>query len=203
MYAKVAQLLIETIELIMLSSPACLVSPLIWNRYESLLRRSLVNVPRIVSDSLNRISKRNQKLQSQVSLHATTPKQRVIRLLDTAFEDVDVATLGDACLALMHDPDSLVTTYLQWGSSLYRTGSARIYLTVRLLRGCCAGRNGLDEPITRFISRSGNHVGLSKPSLFRILAELFRSKHLTVGKYLQWLIARGGTNRPLAPAQVC
>ena len=202
-FAEILQQLIDMIKSLILTSPECFISPQMWAKYEPLLRRSLDSTTEDICDSLNQISNRNKEIWGQASLPASTPKQQVIQLLDMVFDDVDVATLEDACRSLVPDTSSLVTTFLQWGSSVYRTGMARIYLSIRLLRALPIKMGGLDTPITTFLANCEEHVGLSRPSLFRILAELFRSKHLNVGRYLQWLMARGGTNVASLPNQVC
>ena len=202
-FAGILRQLIDMVKSLILTSPACFISPQMWANYEPLLRRSLDSTTESLCDSLNQISRRNKEIRGQASLPAATPKQRVIKLLDMVFDDVDIATLADACQCLMPDTNSLVTTFLQWGSSVYRTGMARIYLSIRLLRGLPINMGGLDTPITAFLANREEHIGLSRPSLFRILAELFRSKHLNVGRYLQWLMARGGTNVASLPNQVC
>ena len=202
-FAGVLRQLIDMIKSLILTSPACFISPHMWAKYEPLLRRSLDSATKNLRDSLNQISRRNKVIWDQASLPATTPKQRVIQLLDVVFDDVDIATLADACRSLMPDTNSLVTTFLQWGSSVYRTGMARVYLSIRLLRGLPIKMGGLHSPITAFLANGKEHVGLSRPNLFRILAELCRSKHLNVGRYLQWLMARGGTNVASLQNQVC
>lgn len=185
------------------SHPACFLLPQIWHQYEALLRRSLHDRASNISDSIDNISRRNKQLRSESAKREITPRQKVIQLLDTAFENFNITNLADACLALLDDIDTLVITCLQWGSSLYRFGDARVYLTARLLRKFGGSRNVLDKCITQFVATPAIHDGLSKPSLFRIFAELFRSKHLNAGKYLQWLMARGGALGTPAPDQVC
>ena len=202
-FAGISRQLIDMIKSLILTSPACFISPQMWSKYEPLLRRRLDSTTGSLCDSLNQISRRNKDIWGQASLPATTPKQRVIQLLDMVFDDVDIATLADSCRSLMSDTNSLVTTFLQWGSSVYRTGMARIYLSIRLLRGLPIETGGLNTPITTFLANYEEHVGLSRTSLFRILAELFRSKHLNVGRYLQWLMARGGTNVAPLSNRVC
>ncbi|KAL8792612.1 MAG: hypothetical protein Q9195_004835 [Heterodermia aff. obscurata] len=201
-FAGINRQLIDMIKSLILTSPACFISPQMWAKYEPLLRRSLDSTTESLCDSLNQISRRNKEIWGQASVPAATPKQRIIQLLDMVFDDVDIATLADTCRSLMPDTNSLVTTFLQWGSSVYRTGVARIYLSIRLLRGLPIDMGGLDTPITKFLANWEEHNGLSRPNLFRILAELFRSKHLNVGRYLQWLMARDGTNVASFPNQV-
>ena len=194
--------LTEVLRSVLISNPDCFLSPCMWGKYELLLRRKIGNQTRTVSESLNHLSQRNKGMDSRASLRADSPYRRIVQLLDTTDKDIEISTLADSCLGHMPDVDALVNTCLQWGSSLYRTGNARVYTTVRLLRRWCADPIRLDVSITKFLSNSGDHVGLSRPTLFRILAELFRSKHLCVGKYLQWLMAKGGTTGLSASAKV-
>lgn len=202
-FAGILRQLIDMIKSLILTSPECFISPQMWAKYEPLLRHSLDSTTESICDSLDQISSRNKEIWGQASLPPATPKQRVIQLLDMVFDDVDIVTLADTCQSLIPDTNSLVSIFLQWGSSVYRTGMARIYLITRLLRGLPIKTGGLDTPVMTFLANCDEHVGLSRPSLFRILVELFRSKHLNVGRYLQWLMARGGTNVASLPSQVC
>lgn len=67
----------------------------------------------------------------------------------------------------------------------------RAYAAARLLR--IWKRKGVDlqGPIFNFLAACSDVTGLHKKDIYKLLAELVRSRHLSVGKYLQWLIARG------------
>ena len=182
----------------MLTHPACFLLPLSWNKDEGLLRRTLDDSTTPLSSAFDQISIRNGQLQSEISQRGRTPKQKVIQLLDGSLENINFTSIANACLEVYRDIDAFVMTCLQWGSSAHRTGHARIYLTARLLRRSCEKQIVLDRCVFDFVTTAAIYDGLSKPSLYRILAELFRSKHLSAGKYLQWLMAKGafGTSDP-------
>ena len=186
----------------MLSHPACFLLPLSWNKDEALLRRTLNNSTIPLSGAMDQISLRNSQLQSEFSRRGKTPRQKVIQLLDSSLEDINVQSLANACLEVYQDIDAFVMTCLQWGSSAHRSGHARIYLTARLLRISCKNQTVLDRCVLAFVATAAVSNGLHKSSLYRILAELFRSKHLSAGKYLQWLMARGSAFRTSDPKQV-
>ena len=186
----------------MLSYPACFLLPLSWEKDEALLRRTLKDSTTPLSDAVEQIAIRNSQLQSEILQRGKTPRQKVIQLLDGSLENINVANLARACLEVYHDIDAFVMTCLQWGSSAHRSGHARIYLTARLLRRSCENQIVLDRCVLAFVATAAVCDGLSKPSLYRILAELFRSKHLSAGKYLQWLMARGSAFATSDPKQV-
>ena len=193
----------DLLKLALLSVPGCFLLPRTWNTYEPLLRQSLNDNAEVLMVPLSNVSERNMQLQSQVVHRFSTSKQKVIQLLDSAGEDINIFQLVDTALYFLHSTDALVFTCLEWGSSAYRTGNARVYLSARILRICSNSKDGLDASVLQFLAAAAHHKDLSTSVLYRILAELFRSKHLSVGKYLQWLMARGRVNTRPITEEVC
>ena len=156
---------------------------------------------------LEPISKRNLRLQTTVSQPPgwrppSTARQRLISILDTVQTDVHFSNVTEDCLQTIDDFDVLIATCLEWASSRNRDGDDRVYICTRLLRQCSKVRAGLDTSIMRFIATRASFADLSIEKLYRLLAELLRSKHIAPGRYLSWLMARGNLSGHPTTAQV-
>lgn len=116
---------------------------------------------------------------------------------------LNTETLACDCLATLSDARALVSTVLRWASSLYREGAHRVYLATRLLRRWCRSGVDIDGAILSYFHSSDMNKGSDPRNVFRIVAELVRSKNFSVGKYLQWLIATGSLNQSQDTSSVC
>lgn len=96
----------------------------------------------------------------------------------------------------------LISTLLQWACSCYRTGSHRIYLATRLLRRWSHLGADVYEGVISYLQNMTWADSGELHILLRIVAELVRSKHFSVGRYLQWLIATGSLGQDSNPASV-
>lgn len=108
---------------------------------------------------------------------------------------LNTETLACECLATISDARTLVSTVLKWASSLYREGAHRAYLATRLLRRWSRSGLDIDSAILSYFHSSDMNKGSDPRNVFRIVAELVRSKNFSVGKYLQWLIATGSVHQ--------
>ena len=205
-YGPVIQQLVNTLKSFMISDPTCFLMPRLWHKYESILRKYIEGDEHVVHDCFEHISIRNLRLMQVLRVNIwrppNTPRQRIIAVLDNMPTDSNFVRLANDCLQIMDDFDGLVATCLEWASSLHRDGYERIYISARLLRQCGKARGGLETSVMKFLAANSGLVGLSCARLYRILAELLRSNHLTPGKYLSWLMARGNLHGPPTPDQV-
>ena len=118
-------------------------------------------------------------------------EQRLIVLLDKVSFSVDIGNFADTCLSAANDQTLLITICLNWATSLTRFGHARIYLVIRLFRRWAKLNIGLERPILDFLASNPDLPPLQKANVYKLLAELVHSKNLSIGKYLQWLMAKG------------
>lgn len=183
------------VKTIMLSAPACFILPICWSEYEGAIKSCLDTEESRLHSSFDSISKRNERLGNRSLNQKTqaTPshRQTIIVYLDSLCEDQSFRKVASACLRVTSDYDLLVRTCIEWSSSVYRHGRFRAYAAARLLRIWKGKGVDLQRPIFDFLAASSDVPGLQKKTLYKLLAELVRSRHLSVGKYLQWLIARG------------
>jgi mediator of RNA polymerase II transcription subunit 12 len=196
--------LLEYLEKILLkllaTTPSCLLLPRTWDVNLPVLQHLVSRHPHTqVLSSVNDLDRRVKRLQHRLGAHSDSkdPTRRVISLLDSLeyVTAVDMERTACDCLATMPDAHTLVSTVLKWAASLYREGVHRIYLATRLLRRWCRSGVDVDSAILSYFLSPDSSQGCDPRNIFRIVAELIRSKNFSVGKYLQWLIATGSIHR--------
>lgn len=188
------------------NAPDCFLLPKVWHKYEAILNEQMINANDDIMASLEQISKRNscfdKSLKDEPWQRPDTPRQRLIRILDTMPINGSFVKLSRDCLETANDFNLLVATCFEWAASLYRNGEARVYTVARLLRRCNAYEKPLDDPILNFLASASKNTGIFMGAVYRIIAELLRSKHFSASRLLSWLIARGGLRRIEALEQV-
>lgn len=177
--------------------PACLLLPISWPKHSAALKALVTkrNLPQI-AQAVEKLDGRNARLLSFVrngKSSSRTCAARVFHKLDSInyASPIRIEDLSHECMEITSNAVQLISTLLHWACSCYRAGSHRIYLATRLLRRWSHLGADVYEGIISYLQsmswvKSGEiHV------LLRIVAELVRSKHFSVGRYLQWLIATG------------
>ncbi|KAF6237053.1 hypothetical protein HO173_004932 [Letharia columbiana] len=194
-YDTVFKQLAKLLKTVMLSAPACFILPACWSKYGDAIKRCLDKNESRLQSTFDSLSKRNWRLRNrslnQSSQATKSHRQTIIVYLDSLYDHQSIGKIAGACLRVTGDYNLLVRTCIEWSSSVYRHGRFRAYAAARLLR--IWKRKGVDlqGPIFNFLAASPDVPGLQKRDVYRLLAELFRSQHMSVSKYLQWLIARG------------
>jgi mediator of RNA polymerase II transcription subunit 12 len=128
-----------------------------------------------------------------------TSAGRVYRILDAVDYNraVRIEEVSTDCMDIIPNPMNLVSVVLQWACSCYREGEHRVCLATRLLRRWAHLGADIYECVTAYLEgMSWAGTGDSR-IVFRIVAELVRSKTFAAGRYLQWLIATGSIAQDL------
>lgn len=179
----------------MIAKPACFIIPSSWLKYESLLRSCISDEETNLTSTFEQLSSRNLHLirsRDKHTRHAVEDaRPEILTLLDNISNPFNLKITSEACLQVNGNRELLIITMLEWASSLYRRGRLRVYIAVRLLRRWARLGVDISGPVLAFLAASSAMVGLQKDNVYRVIAELVRSKHFSVGKYLQWLLARG------------
>lgn len=182
---------------LLVKTPTCLLLPKAWERQHTLLTRLVSRHPHpqlthIIED-LDRRARRLIRPSQSPSSRTNDSARKVIALLDSVDYSVAIRIedLASTCIEIIPDSSRLTSTLLAWASSIYRDGSHRAYLVVRLLRKLGQFGVDIDESILSYLRSPGLTQGSNLHNLFRIIAELVRSKSFSIGQYLQWLIATG------------
>ena len=193
----------------MTSRPACLLLPRTWDSQKEVLQVLASKQPNSEFNKVIRnIDRRNRRLANASQKFGPTvksPKKEVVSLLDSLEHNtnINIEKVSTDCTRLLPDSQDLISTVLQWGSSIYREGAHRIYLVTRLIRKWNSMGIDTDSGILSFLTPAQPNKSTEPQNVFRIVAELTRSKHFSVGRYLQWLIATGSLSRNKDFSQVC
>ncbi|KAL8983564.1 MAG: hypothetical protein Q9177_004941, partial [Variospora cf. flavescens] len=197
LYSTVKIKIVDLIKTLIVSSPASFLLPKVWQKYKFMLQAVIGAADTALYDCFEAICKRNARLQSiagsdkdiELRVH-----QIVVKTLDaTISASVDITEVAQVLLSVQHNATLLVQDCLEWCTSLSRCrlGKARIYVAARLLGELSGIGIDIEIPIINFITASPRACGLDLSSFYAVIAELIRTRHFSVGRYLQWVIANG------------
>ena len=194
------------IDRLMMSSSSSLILPGCWSKCEGLIRSSSNVLHSAMPAMSEAIHERNMRVRvyhdgCQLPLQLSH-RARCINLLDALLDHASLEEVARQSIKALESGHVLINLCLRWCSTTYRAGSARIYAAVRLLRKWSRMGIDLERPILEFLASNEIHAELCSLNIYRVLAELTRSRHFSVGRYLQWLIAAGALNRSKTN-QVC
>lgn len=174
----------------------CFIMPETWSKCKKVLRNCL---------DLDNVSHR--KLFRYVGLYnemtaaspleqgkdSSTPQQAIIKLLDQSKSPYHAKSIMTECNALCPDVRSLILTVMRWATSRYRAPPHQLYLAVRLLRLWERDDYDVENVLFMFIAEPTNHAtdyGILK----HLVAELSRSRTISISNYMQSIIVRGGAH---------
>ncbi|KAL8807364.1 MAG: hypothetical protein Q9182_000703 [Xanthomendoza sp. 2 TL-2023] len=183
--------IVNLIKIVVVASPASFLLPGRWSTYQPMLQ-SVLGASQLAL--FENVSKRNMRLQALAGLSAeseVTTSQALLQAFDSMAPGVDLAKVALKTWEIAPDAQLLVRNCLYWSSSIYREGCARIYTAAGLLRGWSRMGIGIEAPILDFLAVDSKVADLEKGNLYRVIAELIRSKHFSVSNYLNWVIANG------------
>ncbi|KAI9840466.1 MAG: RNA polymerase II mediator complex subunit, partial [Thelocarpon superellum] len=202
--ARMAQLLRPLVT----ARPENLVAPHTWAKYASTLHAHLDRADARGQRAFQDLARRNERLAPSPpsSTLVEAAESQLYRLLDAAHPTVHPDLLYDQCLALVPDPLRMLHALWDWMSSPFRHGLARVYRAVRLTRHCHQLGLDTDGAIVTFLA-SRRTLPCTKANVYLAVSELARSRHFSVGAYLQWLITHGVVDRfraldPDAPCEI-
>lgn len=172
-----------------------MILPNTWDLYKSQVSACLdleQKVDRVLFQSLSERNARVQRPRQSKQAARGSPQQRIIRLLDSILSTRDISSVS-ACLEAVSNRAVLVSKLLEWLATPFRHGICRVYIGVRLLRKWKAAGIDVDEHILAFLTRTGSSKKLNMDNVYHAVSELVRSQTFSVGRYLQWLMAKGIT----------
>lgn len=193
---------------LLLDRPACLLVPASWEYSFRVLQRLTARHPHpAIMHIIHELDSRVTRLQTQpcITPSASNPSAKLIAFLDTIdyAANLDMDRLALKCTEQISEPQTLVSTLLDWAASFYREGLHRVYLATRLLRMWRKSGLDIDEAILSYLCSQRPTACCDSRKFFQIMAELIRSRSFSVGKYFQWLIATGSAGQTSQPSNVC
>ncbi|KAM5476860.1 RNA polymerase II mediator complex subunit [Microsporum audouinii] len=184
--------------------PSSFILPLTWSHYHKPLTACFntsnsfeVNFLTHLTERNNRLSKTNPQSNTSSPQSTSRPApQQLISYLDLAYTHNVFPVLASKCLSLPLDHRTMVYTLLEWSSTPFRYGSTRIYVSARLLRRWRKLSIDTDAYILSFLAEYNQHTTRQFENIYHVISELVRSQSFSVGKYLEWLMARGAVRSP-------
>ena len=193
---KRMQLFVATL---VVKNKGSMILPSVWPQYQSLLAAMADDMlhPSIRS-SLEELNVRNEHL-TPGSRHIGAPHSRrklIVDLLDSTTHETNFDELIEICCNIGDDLQMVATTVLEWASSIYRSGTHQVYLTIRMLRKFYDLEVDVDSIVIPLLSRKDSHR-FNFAKVLTIVAALVRSSHFSVGRFCQALIVRGSAGAAL------
>ncbi|KAJ5668019.1 uncharacterized protein N7477_006589 [Penicillium maclennaniae] len=174
-----------------------MILPNTWEMYKNQVSSCLDlshKVDRALFQSIAERNARVQRPRNPKQAKHRSPQQRIIRLLDSIRSAQDIPAASAACLDAVGDGRSLVSKLLQWLATPFRHGICRVYVGARLLRKWKSCGVDVDEHVLSFLTHFRDTKKLDMENVYHVISELVRSQTFSVGRYLQWLMAKGATS---------
>ncbi|KAB8258163.1 mediator of RNA polymerase II transcription subunit 12 [Aspergillus pseudonomiae] len=182
---------------LVLEHTSSVVLPGSWERHKELVSSCLNLKDNVHKTIYQNVCERNSRLQLPKNHQGTaerSPQQRVIQLFDSIRSAHDISSASAACLKTLENKAVLISKLLEWTATPFRYGLCRVYTGVRLLRKWKMSGIDVDSFILSFLADVRVTSALNMENIYHIISELVRSQTFSVGRYLQWLMAKGVTN---------
>lgn len=138
------------------------------------------------------LDRRNSRLDTPGIEKALTARRRLLQLLDSTLLLPLTNEMARQCWEIDNDKSMLFHTILEWSSSSYRPGTAKIYVAARIMRSWSKFGADITSAILDFLDSAVCSSARQNSAFYHLVSELARSEHFSTPRYLQWLIARGG-----------
>ncbi|KAI1824376.1 transcription mediator subunit Med12 [Xylaria intraflava] len=174
------------------ASPDSFVHPTTWCKFRDSLQSFVSSRQETAHAAFKAIDARNDSLTSSNIRTRPAIRSILIGLLDNMlrlpFKD-DVSTQIQKAT---RNAPVLIRTTLEWCTSLYRYGTAKVYIAATVMRSITDPNTDLTAEILAFLDTGALQEAPRKQSIYHLISELVRSGHFCIPQYIQWLIARGG-----------
>jgi mediator of RNA polymerase II transcription subunit 12, fungi type len=177
-------------------APQNFISPTTWPKYRETVKAALPQADEALRRALDWINDRNEQLVASGVGSQPGARNSIVRLLDATLQAPASSTFLDDCWNASRDKSVLVKTVLEWCTSLYRPGTAKVYVSKQLLAAWNDAGIDVTGAILDLLDTDPLEEHGRKALLFHLVSELTRSEHFSIPRYVQWLIARGGITDP-------
>ena len=176
----------------MVSNSDCFVAPKVWAKHRDVIMNGLnLDDERFIS-ILAPLNRRNSRLEASGPEKTLSARRRLLHILDATFIRPLTSETARRCWEIDEDKVMLFRALLEWASSSYRPGNAKIYVAARILRSWVKFGADVTNAILDFLDSMVYSYGRDTSAFYHLVSELARSEHFSTPRYLQWLIARGG-----------
>ena len=194
-YDPLFQELLKECRALLTESPDCFLFPQCWDVNKQVIQDLVISGDKLLHSLFDDLTLRNGKFGNDIcDLYGTVPRtapQNIVVALDTLLNTSDYPKVASVCLMAAKSSDELVKTCLHWATSTYRCGRYRLYAVARLLRIWSKHSIDLQKPVLDFLAVGTEMLNIDWADFYSLCADLVSSRHLSVGRYCQWLMARG------------
>ncbi|KAI1803899.1 hypothetical protein F4811DRAFT_562194 [Daldinia bambusicola] len=189
------------VESLLLICPENFINPGAWLKF----RDSLAEPPRsgnneARSRAFKSIDLRNNYLTSSNAKSQPALRSIVVQLLDNIHRTPLDTDIPKRLWKTSDNKLPIIRTILEWCTSLYRPGIAKVYIATTLLRSPSASEVDVTGAVLDFLDTDPLKENARKQLVYHLVSELVRSGHFLVPQYIQWLISRGGLSFPFEAA---
>ena len=194
-YDSLQQDLIKLLGALLASFPTCFLLPSQWKSYETLIRSKIVGESRSLLTPFEDVRDRNLFLENPAAQQDQTPLElrgrSLVKILDNALKERNSMKTANSCLELTADHSELVRACMEWATSYHRQGTFRVHTAAAVMRSLAAQGVQLQDHIYDFLTSDSVSEGFEDTAIFKLLIELAVTRHFSVARYCQWLLARG------------
>ena len=189
----IRQQLCALLKALALTQPDCFLLPNCWIKYQSLFKSSIDLHDTTLLHCYEQILKSNRRCLRGLedSTIRRTQRQELIAALDSNANALAIGLLSRLCLDTVQDNKLLISTLIEWSTTHYRFGQTRLYIAIDLLRHWDRDGIEIEGVILDLLDLARNMSLAQQYNLHKIVAELVRSRHFSIVKYLQRLVLRG------------
>ncbi|KAK4145760.1 uncharacterized protein C8A04DRAFT_10361 [Dichotomopilus funicola] len=188
--------LTQCLNALILSSPENFVAPSTWSKYREALKACLPAGDEARHSAFSAISLRNEQLAAAANRSQPAARHILVRMLDGTLQAPMPDELPSQCWGISKDKEALAQALLEWCTSLYRPGLAKVYVASRILQHWRTLGLDTTTAVLAFLEADACEERDRKPMLYHLVCELVRSGVFSVPVYIQWLMARGGARSP-------
>ncbi|KAK5660677.1 hypothetical protein OQA88_12041 [Cercophora sp. LCS_1] len=172
-------------------SPENFVSPSSWSKYRDSLRHCIPAGDQIRQNAFMAINHRNEQLVASANRSQPAARHILVKRLDGTLQLPMPEALPAQCWGISKDKAALAKALLEWCTSLYRPGIAKVFVSSKILQHWSA--LGLDTTmaILDLLDVDAFEEQGRKDALYHLVCELVRQGIFSVPRYVQWLMARG------------
>jgi len=173
----------------------CLILPKVWEKFKRLLSpEAMLFSDRVLQHTVAQVSSRNERLSAPMERTAATTSSPLLSLytmLDGVGLGINMQLLPAQCLDLVSETHELVRAVLNWSSTRYRRGRARVYIAAHIISHLHDAGHDTDEAILTYLQQPDSSIKIDPSQLWATIGELVTRSCFATGAYLQWIIASG------------
>ena len=181
----------ESVTTLLLERPTCFFMPDQWSKYHGALRLLVEGKSTQARATFHALCQRNGLFMRDeiVDVLQEDPQQRIINALDSFDSGSDARAIFRDCRATTKDRTLLIRTTTEWASTRFRSGHWRVYLAARLIRRWSNPGVNLEAAILSSLPTCSQGQRFDRRRVYKMISELIRSRHISIPKVLQWIMA--------------